>query len=236
MEKKMKIVFDNDFWYDFDDEKSRVFQIFPDVYEDERGKFLESWKFIDKKDVKDDDYFEDDIHWIFKENWIKQINTSYSKKCTIRGCHAQYGPYCQAKLVSSIQGQIFDVITDMRPQSDSFMESKVFYLNPKVQNRLFVPRGFLHSFITGDEDCDYIFSYMCDNVYSKQHEIKVNPINLVSETFSKYCDKYGIKNFLNENATISDADKNGMFLTSFKSIIQTKYSYTKDNKKYWYMD
>ena len=137
--------------------------------------------------------------------------------------------------MSSIQGQIFDVITDMRPQSDSFMESKVFYLNPKTQNRLFVPRGFLHSFITGDDDCDYIFSYMCDNVYSKSHEIKVNPINLVSETFSKYCDKYGIKNFLNENVTISDADKNGMFLTSFTSIIQTKYSYTKDNKKYWYM-
>ena len=42
------------------------------------------------------------------------------------------------------------------------------------------------------------------------------------------------KNFLNENAIISDADKNGMYLTSFKSIIQTKYSYTKDNKKYWY--
>ena len=76
----MKIEFDTDFWYDFDDKKSRVFQIIPDVYEDERGKFLESWKFIDKKDVSDDDY--DDTHWIFKENWIKQINTSYSKKCT----------------------------------------------------------------------------------------------------------------------------------------------------------
>ena len=62
----MKIEFDADFWYDFNDEKSKVFQIFPDVYEDERGKFLESWKFIDedKKDVKDD------THWIFKENWI----------------------------------------------------------------------------------------------------------------------------------------------------------------------
>ena len=40
----MKIEFDDDFWYDKKDDKSRVFQVFPSVFGDDRGTFTEIWK------------------------------------------------------------------------------------------------------------------------------------------------------------------------------------------------
>ena len=206
----MKIEYDNHFWHDDGDERSRVLQILPDVHRDDRGCFLESWKCLDENDVDKDVY--EKLPWILKTQWVKQMNTSYSHELVVRGCHAQSGAFCQAKLVWSQLGRIFDVITDARPNSATFMKTKVFCLNPKTQNRLFVPRGFLHAFLTSDKDMGdgaYIFNYMCDNLYNKQFEVCVRPDDIVRPAFEKYCDKYGLDNFMSEVAT-SEKDKAGV--------------------------
>ena len=61
--------------------------------------------------------------------------------------HAQSGKSCQGKLVQAVYGKIFDVITDARPDSDTFGVSDVFELDSERQNQLWVPRGFLHGFV-----------------------------------------------------------------------------------------
>jgi len=63
---------------------------------------------------------------------IKQINRSCSKPGVIRGCHAQKGPYCQAKLVEAINTDLVDVITDARPTSKTFGKSKMYLLSSIV--------------------------------------------------------------------------------------------------------
>ena len=229
-----KVECDFDFWFDKDDRKSAVLQIFPDVHRDSRGCFLESWKLVEgvDKDV------EDKTSWIFKENWIRQINTSYSCGRVIRGLHAQRGEYCQAKLVSSLSGFIYDVIVDARPESTTFKKAKLYCLSPKLQNKLFVPRGFLHAFCTGNGDSgkEYVFQYMCDNVYDKASELTVRPTETVMKAFSEYCDRTGLDNFLeyDENRgmpVIADKDSSGTIPQNFFNNVLDVYNTT---GKLWY--
>ena len=228
----MKIEFDSDFWYSHDDNMSRVFQVFPSVFGDERGSFVETWKKIDG--VVPDQYKE--IPWFVQNDWIRQINVSYSRSSVIRGCHAQTGASCQAKLVSSMNGNIWDVITDARPCSETFMMTKVFFLNPRLQNKVFVPRGFLHAFITGielREGSNYIFSYMCDNVYDKTSEICVSPLNIVIPAFYEYCDRYGLDNFIKNGNTplTSPKDEKGQDPDVFFEVVKNEYE---NNSTLWY--
>ena len=206
----MKIEFDDYFSTIDEDEKSAVFQLFPSVFEDSRGYFLEQWKF-------DEDRKLDGIpYWLFGTQWIKQINTSCSNPHTIRCCHAQSGPMCQAKLVFSQTGGVFDFILDARPNSKSFGKSKIYYLSPSLQNKLFIPRGFLHGFITPNKNESFIFTYFCDNVYSKEHEVCVSPQSIISNEFSKYCKRYGVEDFTKDsNIFVSEKDENGMNLENF---------------------
>lgn len=220
----MKIVKDDYFWSS-EDERTQVLQIFPDVHADERGSFAEQWKILDSE-------FQS-TPWIQRESWVKQANLSKSAKMVFRGCHAQSGKFCQAKLVTSISGSIFDIITDMRPQSDTFCKTKVYFLNPNLQNKIFVPRGFLHSFLTGAEDGEYIFQYMCDNVYSKASEVKVNPSGVALPSFAEYCSTYGLLSLLKEKITLSEEDTNGMDFGKFRDSVKKMWD---EDGGLWYDD
>lgn len=185
----MLLKYDDNFWYSPDDPKSRVFLLCSNVYHDNRGIFTE---FMNAKLSPQ--------HWVFDLSWVKQMNISYSKPNVVRGCHAQAGRACQGKLVTALTRPIFDIITDARPDSKTFKMTKVYYLNPAVQNKLWVPRGFLHAFMVcpensahwefQDSDCA-IFEYMCDNTYAKSREVGVNPMSIVPDAFNRYCDEHG---------------------------------------------
>lgn len=152
------------------DPKSQVIEIFPNIYSDSRGSFAE----ILKEDVCDHD------NWISDLSWIKQVNRSKSSAATIRGCHAQNGPFCQGKLVQAVTGTVYDVITDARPDSQTFGTTSVFKLSSQKQNMLWVPRGFLHAFaVPAVQSTETIFEYFCDNVYDKASEIGVAPLSLL---------------------------------------------------------
>jgi dTDP-4-dehydrorhamnose 3,5-epimerase len=131
-----------------------LIEIFPDVFEDERGWFYEFYK--------DETFKKHHIHYSFV-----QENQSFSKKGVIRGLHFQLPPYAQAKLVTALTGKVLDVVVDLRPQSRTFRQTYYCLLESKKRNMLMVPEGFAHGFAALE---DSIFFYKCSNVYNKQSE------------------------------------------------------------------
>ena len=78
-----------------------------------------------------------------------QDNISFSKKInTIRGLHFQIPPHNQAKLIFVLEGEILDVVVDINPNSKYFGKSKMFKLDSKKNNSLFVSDDFAHGFCT----------------------------------------------------------------------------------------
>ena len=127
----------------------------PQVWEDERGYFYES----------------------FNENTFKaagintqfvQDNQAQSTYGVLRGLHYQAGEYAQAKLVRAISGQVLDVVVDLRPESKTYGKSFSIILSADNKKQLFVPRGFAHGYAVLSERAE--FFYKCDNFYNKEAE------------------------------------------------------------------
>ena len=132
------------------------FVIEPNVFQDKRGYFLESYN-----------------QGIFNEytglkiNFV-QDNESYSSKGVLRGLHYQQGDQAQAKLVRVIKGKVLDVAVDIRKDSQTYGKHIAVELSEENKKQFFVPRGFAHGFIVLSESA--IFSYKCDNYYNKEAE------------------------------------------------------------------
>lgn len=128
----------------------------PTIFEDERGYFYE--KFNEQK-------FEEltgmNGHFV-------QDNISKSSYGVLRGVHLQKGENSQAKLVSCLEGKVWDVAVDLRRDSPTFGKWFGIELTPENKLQLYVPRGFGHGFSVLSETA--IFSYKCDNFYHKEAE------------------------------------------------------------------
>jgi dTDP-4-dehydrorhamnose 3,5-epimerase len=131
-----------------------VFELIPRVFEDSRGYFFESFKaqILESEGIQ--------------VNWVQE-NQSYSQSGTIRGLHFQKEPYAQAKLVRVIEGKVLDVIVDLRKDSKTFGQSLSIILDSKVNNILYIPRGFAHGFSVLETT---VFLYRCSNYYNKDAE------------------------------------------------------------------
>lgn len=142
-----------------------VFIIEPEIFEDNRGYFFESYS---KRH--------------FEENGLKydfiQDNQSKSSYGTIRGLHFQKGEFAQAKLVRVLSGCVLDVAIDIRYGSSSFGKYVGVELSENNNRQLLIPRGFAHGFAVLSETA--VFSYKCDNYYNKESEgsILFNDIDL----------------------------------------------------------
>ena len=127
----------------------------PKVFEDNRGCFFESYN-----------------ENTFKEAGIithfVQDNRSVSGKGTLRGMHYQLEPFAQAKLVTVLKGNVFDVAVDMRDNSPTFGKWFGIELSEENKKQLFIPRGFAHGFLVLSDKAE--FFYKCDNFYSKEDE------------------------------------------------------------------
>jgi dTDP-4-dehydrorhamnose 3,5-epimerase len=97
-----------------------------------------------------------------------QDNLSFSKKGVIRGMHYQSEPG-QAKLVSALQGEIFDVAVDIRPDSPYFGKWEGVYLNADKHEQLFIPIGFAHGFCVVSDKGAYVH-YKVSTVYTPSTE------------------------------------------------------------------
>ena len=118
------------------------FIITPNIFEDERGYFFESFnkdKFETLAGISID---------------FVQDNQSKSSKGVLRGLHYQIGEHEQAKLVRVITGSVLDVCVDLRKNSETFGQYFSMILDDKTHHQLFIPRGFAHGFLTLDKESD----------------------------------------------------------------------------------
>jgi dTDP-4-dehydrorhamnose 3,5-epimerase len=103
------------------------------AFGDERGYFMESYRRGAFSDAGITDAFIQD-------------NRSFSQRGVLRGLHYQRAPHAQAKLVSALQGEIFDVAVDLRAGSPTFGRWLGERLSAENRRMLYVPEGFAHGF------------------------------------------------------------------------------------------
>lgn len=96
-----------------------------------------------------------------------QDNHSFSKRGTIRGMHFQRSPG-QAKLVTVMQGKIFDVVVDVRPESPTFGKWEGVDLDASTGVQLFIPVGFAHGFCVVSDEAHVC--YKVSSVYDPLEE------------------------------------------------------------------
>jgi dTDP-4-dehydrorhamnose 3,5-epimerase len=132
------------------------YSIEPKVIYDERGYFMES--FNEKS-------FQEGVG---QNVYFVQDNQSFSTKGVLRGLHYQTGEHAQAKLVRVIDGEVLDIVVDIRPNSQTYGEKVSIVLSAENKKQLFIPRGFAHGFVVLSETAT--FFYKCDNFYNKESE------------------------------------------------------------------
>ena len=161
------------------------------------------------------------------------MNRSASKYGVVRGFHAQKAPYCQGKLVEALNEELYDVIVDARVDSRTFGTIGIYLLDPVVQNKLWVPRGFLHCFAVPfyAKSIAY-FNYLCDNVYDKGSEFSINPLSIFEKLGNLEKDIVFPKDFSRilsniDKMEFSEKDKAGLDYESWMSDI-------KNSKNIWY--
>ncbi len=92
---------------------------------------------------------------------------------TIRGLHFQIAPYAEEKIITCIQGSIFDVIVDIRPESKTFGKCATFELNAKNGIQVYLPTGIAHGFQTLHPDT--IIQYCLSATYSPESAYSIDP-------------------------------------------------------------
>lgn len=214
-----------------EDEQSKVFQIFPKVFEDDRGSFTEVLKDFGQ-------WPKENIPLRFANlNWIRQINRSVSDPYVFRGMHAQAGVYCQSKLVECIDGIVVDFIIDARPDSKTFGLFKGFVLDSDKANKLFVPKGFLHGFYSTKtaKPCNIFQYYIGGGTYCKDAEVGININSILPRILDsmKWNSDWISQQILDhkDDLLLSDKDKNGLDYDSWMKKVQDEY---KSSGKLWY--
>jgi len=134
-----------------------VLLIEPDVYGDERGFFMETWRAPR--------YAEHGIPAQFLQD-----NLSLSRQGVLRGLHCQH-PDSQGKLVSVLQGEVFDVAVDIRRGSPTFGQWVGTTLSGEHKNQMYVPPGFAHGFCVTSDTA--LFMYKCTRLYNPAAEFSI---------------------------------------------------------------
>jgi dTDP-4-dehydrorhamnose 3,5-epimerase len=165
----------------------------PNMHYDQRGWFYVAYNA---------DQFEKKYDFI-------QDNHSFSNEAgTLRGLHYQLPPFEQSKLIRVIAGSILDIVVDVRPESNTFLEWQSFLLNSEEKKSLLIPKGFAHGFITLSDKTEVY--YKVDEKYSPENEITIN-----------YDDPSLMINWGNVNIkSISKKDLSGISIKEFKILLR----------------
>jgi dTDP-4-dehydrorhamnose 3,5-epimerase len=92
---------------------------------------------------------------------------------TVRGIHIQNEPYSEEKSISCVQGSIFDVLVDLRPNSKTFGKWSSYELTAENGIELYLPKGIAHGFQTLSPGS--IVHYALTKNFSLEHSIAINP-------------------------------------------------------------
>ena len=89
---------------------------------------------------------------------IAQESVSYNRfRGTVRGLHFQRPPHEETKIVRCARGAIFDVIVDLRPYSQSYLQWQGFELTAENRRAVYIPKGFAHGFQTLAEQSEITY-------------------------------------------------------------------------------
>ena len=129
--------------------------ITPTVHGDNRGYFMETYNQRDMQEAGLDMVFVQD-------------NQSMSVKGVLRGLHTQKN-FPQGKLVRVIQGRVFDVAVDMRPDSETYRKWYGLELSSENKKQFYIPEGFAHGFLVLSETAE--FCYKVTDFYHPNDEV-----------------------------------------------------------------
>ncbi|MEO6584646.1 MAG: dTDP-4-dehydrorhamnose 3,5-epimerase [Ferruginibacter sp.] len=127
----------------------------PNVFEDNRGYFFESYN--------EQAFIKEGIHTKFVQD--NQARSDYG---VIRGLHYQLNPYAQTKLIRVLSGSIWDVVVDIRKGSSTYGQNYSIELSAKNKKQFFIPAGFAHGYSVISETAEVF--YKCDQFWNKEAE------------------------------------------------------------------
>ena len=138
----------------------------PNIFRDDRGFFFESYNTIDFNKL-----LGSNISFV-------QDNHSFTKKYVMRGLHFQNEPHQQDKLVRVVDGEIYDVVVDIRKDSQTYGCWHGETLSSSNKLHIWVPKGFAHGFIATSEEATVL--YKTTDYYHPESEetIKYNDPDL----------------------------------------------------------
>lgn len=129
----------------------------PQVFGDERGFFMETFR-------------TDEFAKVTGAQPFVQDNHSKSVQGILRGLHYQQ-EQTQGKLVRVVAGCVFDVAVDMREASPTFGQWVGVELSAENKRQLWVPEGFAHGFYVMTESAEFV--YKCTDYYHPQSEVSL---------------------------------------------------------------
>lgn len=136
-------------------ENAEVVMIEPRVFQDERGFFMETYKYSEFANFGIEERFVQDNH-------------SRSRKGVLRGLHYQNPPGAQGKLVRAVAGEVFDVAVDIRRGSEAYGRWVGVVLSEENRRMLYIPAGFAHGFLALSDVAEVL--YKTTEEYSPEHE------------------------------------------------------------------
>jgi len=125
-------------------EMPEVVTIEPEAFQDERGFFMETYKYSEF------------VAFGIKERFV-QDNHSKSRRGVLRGLHYQNPPKAQGKQVRAIAGEVFDVAVDIRRGSRTYGQWLGVILSEKNKRMLYIPAGFAHGFLALSEVAEVLY-------------------------------------------------------------------------------
>jgi dTDP-4-dehydrorhamnose 3,5-epimerase len=125
------------------------------VFGDERGFFYESFNQKTFQTLTGLDV-----------NFV-QDNHSKSQQGVLRGLHYQV-KQAQGKLVRVVEGEVYDVIVDLRQSSSTFGEWEAITLSAQNFRQVWIPEGFAHGFLVLSETAEFL--YKTTDFYAPEHE------------------------------------------------------------------
>jgi dTDP-4-dehydrorhamnose 3,5-epimerase len=133
-----------------------AFLIHAEPFEDERGVFRRN--FCEKEFAE---------HGI--ATTVAQANISENKyKHTLRGFHYQVAPFGESKTMTIMKGRIYDIIVDLRKESDTYLKWVSLELSPDMRTSFHVPPGCANAFLTMEDDT--LVQYYCSYPYTPEAE------------------------------------------------------------------
>jgi dTDP-4-dehydrorhamnose 3,5-epimerase len=163
----------------------------PKLWPDERGSFHEVFKLSLISEQLGRDFP------------VKQVNQSSSAAGVIRGIHWTDSPEGQAKYVSCPKGSLWDVVVDLRSDSETFGQWDARILSAENRQSLLISEGIGHAFMALEDGT--VASYLCSSEFNPSADKTINPLDSTLKIrFSQTAQEFRINDLI-----LSPKDTNG---------------------------